>query len=100
VLAACLAAAWAFPVGAQTAPDERARLDDVPSVFSASKYDQPVALAPADVTVVTRAEILRYGWLTLAEVLRGVRSFFVTNDLNCSYAGVRGFTLKIDSAFR
>lgn len=92
MLAAWLAAAWAFPADAQTAPDERALLDDVPSVFSASKYDQPVALAPADVTVVTRAEILRYGWLTLADVLRGVRSFFVTNDLNYSYAGVRGFT--------
>ena len=63
----------------------------MPSVFTASKYDQPLNEAPADVTVVTRAEILRYGWLTLADVLRGVRSFLVTNDRNYAYAGVRGF---------
>jgi len=31
VLAACLAAAWTFPAGAQSAPDERALLDDVAS---------------------------------------------------------------------
>lgn len=72
-------------------PDERLLLDDVPSVFAASKYDQPLSEAPADVTVITRAEIQRYGWRTLADVLRGVRSFLVTNDHNYSYAGVRGF---------
>lgn len=73
------------------ARDERALLGEVPSVFAASKYDQPLSDAPADVTVVTRAEIQRYGWRTLADVLRGVRSFLVTNDHNYSYAGVRGF---------
>ncbi|MCC7041939.1 MAG: TonB-dependent receptor [Burkholderiales bacterium] len=72
-------------------PDERALLGDVPSVFAASKYDQPLADAPADVTVVTRAEIQRYGWRTLADVLRGVRGFLVTDDRNYSYAGMRGF---------
>lgn len=72
-------------------PDEGALLADLPSVFAASKYDQPLAEAPADVTIVTRAEILRYGWLTLADVLRGVRSFLVTSDRNYAYAGVRGF---------
>ena len=72
-------------------PDERALLTDVPSVFAASKYDQPLSEAPADVTVVTRADILRFGWLTLADVLKGVRSFLVTSDRNYSYAGVRGF---------
>jgi len=93
VLAACLAAggmARAADVPA-SAPDERLLLDDVPSVFAASKYDQPLSEAPADVTVITRAEIQRYGWRTLADVLRGVRSFLVTNDHNYSYAGVRGF---------
>ncbi len=72
-------------------PDERLLLGDVPSVFAASKYDQPLSEAPADVTVITRAEIQRYGWRTLADVLRGVRSFLVTDDHNYSYAGVRGF---------
>jgi outer membrane receptor for ferrienterochelin and colicins len=87
-----LFAAWCAwsPTGAQT-PDERALLGEVPSVFAASKYDQPLSEAPADVSIVTRAEIQRYGWLTLADVLRGVRGFLVTSDRNYSYAGVRGF---------
>ncbi len=87
-----LMAAW-FAVSAAGAqvPDERTLLGDVPSVFAASKYDQPLNEAPADVTIVTRAEILRYGWLTLADVLRGVRGFLVTSDRNYAYAGVRGF---------
>ncbi len=85
------AAWWAWSnAGAQT-PDERALLGEVPSVFAASKYDQPLSEAPADVSIVTRAEIQRYGWLTLADVLRGVRGFLVTSDRNYSYAGVRGF---------
>lgn len=74
------------------APDERTLLADVPSVFAASKYDQPLSQAPADVSIVTRAEIIRYGWLTLADVLRGVRGFLISTDRNYSYAGVRGFT--------
>jgi len=87
-----LLAAWcaAAVAGAQV-PDERALLGDVPSVFAASKYDQPLSEAPADVSIVTRAEIQRYGWLTLADVLRGVRGFLVTSDRNYSYVGVRGF---------
>jgi outer membrane receptor for ferrienterochelin and colicins len=91
--AACWLATAALAAGTQAspaAPDERTLLSDVPSVFTASKYDQPTSEAPADVSVVTRAEILRYGWLTIADVLRGVRSFLVTNDRNYSYAGVRG----------
>ncbi|MFO1325515.1 MAG: TonB-dependent receptor [Burkholderiales bacterium] len=88
-LAVAAAAIAQGPAG--TPPDERALLGDVPSVFTASRYDQPLSEAPADVTVVTRAQILRYGWQTLADVLRGVRSFLVTTDRNYSYAGVRGF---------
>ncbi len=83
--------ALALPALGAEPLDERALLGEVPSVFAASKYDQPLAEAPADVTVITRAEIQRYGWRTLADVLRGVRSFLVTNDHNYSYAGVRGF---------
>ena len=74
-----------------SAPDERMLLADVPGVFAASKYDQPLSDAPADVSIVTRAEIIRYGWLTLADVLRGVRGFLISTDRNYSYAGVRGF---------
>ena len=85
---ACLRAARR---AARGRADERTLLEGVPSVFAASKYDQPLTEAPADVSIVTRAEILRYGWRTLADVLRGVRGFLVTNDRNYAYAGVRGF---------
>ena len=60
-------------------------------VESAAKYDQSVHDAAASVTVVTGEDIERYGYRTIDDVLRTVRSFYVTNDRNYSYAGMRGF---------
>jgi iron complex outermembrane receptor protein len=59
-------------------------------VTSASKHREPVTRAPASVTVVTAQEIRDMGHRTLAEVLGGVRGFFVTEDRNYSYLAVRG----------
>jgi iron complex outermembrane receptor protein len=64
---------------------------DIPSVYGASKYEQRAAEAPSSVSIVTADEIQKYGYRTLADVLRGVRGFFVTYDRNYSYIGVRGF---------
>jgi outer membrane receptor for ferrienterochelin and colicins len=69
-------------------------------VFGASKRLQPVTEAPASVTIVTREEIARYGYRTLAEVLRGARGFFVTSDRNYSYLGARGFARPGDFGTR
>jgi len=64
---------------------------EIPSVYGASKYEQKMTEAPSSVSIVTAAEIKKYGYRTLADILRSIRGFFVTYDRNYSYVGVRGF---------
>ncbi|HUK55250.1 MAG TPA: TonB-dependent receptor [Nitrospiria bacterium] len=61
-------------------------------VVSAARYKQVVGEAPASVTIISAREIHQYGWRTLADVLRSVRGFYVSNDRNYSYLGDRGFS--------
>src|ERR1035437_7331573 len=60
-------------------------------IYSASKHLQPSGDAPSSVTVITADEIREHGYRSLADILRTVRSFFVTYDRNYSSLGVRGF---------
>jgi outer membrane receptor for ferrienterochelin and colicins len=64
---------------------------DSGQVFGASERLQPVTEAPASVSFITAREIARFGYRTLAEILRGVRGMYVTNDRSYSYMGTRGF---------
>jgi outer membrane receptor for ferrienterochelin and colicins len=64
---------------------------EVETVYGASRYEQKISEAPSSVTVVSAAEIRKFGYRTLADILRSVRGFYVTNDRNYSYIGVRGF---------
>jgi outer membrane receptor for ferrienterochelin and colicins len=60
-------------------------------VYSASRHLQPSGEAPSSVTIITANDIKEHGYRTLADILRAVRSFFVTYDRNYSGLGVRGF---------
>src|SRR6188508_2443237 len=64
---------------------------DAGQVFGASERLQPAIEAPASVSFITAQEIKRYGYRTLADVLRAVRGVYVTNDRNFSFVGIRGF---------
>jgi outer membrane receptor for ferrienterochelin and colicins len=69
---------------------------EIDSVYGASGFKQKVTEAPASVTIITSEEIQRYGYRTLADILRNVRGFYVSNDRNYSYLGVRGYGLPGD----
>ena len=59
-------------------------------VYSASKFNQKAADAPASITVITREDIKTYGYRTLADIMRSVRGMFVHYDRIYNYIGVRG----------
>ena len=95
-----LSALTPLPLAAQTAPPPPDVMDmsledlmkvDIDSVSTASGYKQTVDVAPASITIVTAEEIKRYGYQTLADILRNVPGFYVTNDRDYSYLGIRGF---------
>ena len=60
----------------------------VATVYGASKYEQKVTEAPSSISIVTADEIRKYGYRTLADILRSQRSFYVTYDRNYSYVGI------------
>src|SRR6266496_643700 len=64
---------------------------DLIKVYSASRHLQSMEDAPSSVSVITADEIEQHGYRTLADILRTVRGFFVTDDRNYSSVGVRGF---------
>lgn len=65
-------------------------------VVSASKFTQRASDAPASITVLTAQEFRDYGWRTVADALRSVRSMYITNDRGYAYIGVRGFGRPLD----
>ena len=88
--------AWSPAAWAQSSlPDlslEELLQMDAGQVFGASERLQPVTEAPASVSFITAQEIERYGYRTLADILRAVRGMYMTNDRNFSFVGTRGFS--------
>lgn len=73
--------------------DEQSLLfSELPSVFSASRHEQPVTRAPAAVDIVTAKQIKTYGWRTMGAILSSLPGFLSTYDRAYQHVGVRGFS--------
>lgn len=66
-------------------------LMEVEVVFAASRHEESPREAPFPVFIVSKDEIHQHGCRSLADVLERVPGFFVTDDRNYKYVGVRGF---------
>ena len=91
--------AWCDEQSLQAAQDDLSDLSleqlmqvKVEKVVTASRFSQRVTEAPASMSVITSDDIRKYGYRTLADVLRSVPGLYVSNDRNYSYLGVRGFS--------
>ena len=85
-----------FPQTSVPLAEESILLQEIPSVYGASKYEQKVTQAPSSVTIITSDDIKKYGYRTLADLLQSVNGFSVSSDRNYSYVGVRGFGRPAD----
>jgi iron complex outermembrane receptor protein len=63
----------------------------VDTVYGASKHEQKVDEAPSSVTIITRDEIQKAGYRTLAEILNSVAGLYTRYDRDYTELGIRGF---------
>jgi iron complex outermembrane receptor protein len=64
-------------------------------VVGASKYEQKQSEVAAAVSIITRDEILAFGWRTLADALGSPPGISTTCARQYSYLGTRGFGLRV-----
>jgi outer membrane receptor for ferrienterochelin and colicins len=79
-----------------SALNETALFQELPVVEAASLHAQTLEEAPANVTVISAADIRKFGYRTLGEALASVRGFDITYDRIYHYVGVHGFSLPGD----
>jgi len=65
-------------------------------VIQTPKFAINAEFTPSSVSVLSRAEIRAFGWHTLADALRSLNGYNVTNDHSYSYVGVRGVSAPGD----
>jgi iron complex outermembrane receptor protein len=94
--AAAMVAAWLLAAVPHARADDADLLQpelmlfDEASVSAALKYARPARETPSAVTIITKEEIRRFGYRTLADALRSVRGFFSSYDRNYAFVGIRG----------
>jgi len=59
-------------------------------VYSASKSMESIEDIPGSVTIITRDEIEKYGYLTLDEILKNVPGMFLLDNTESLFIGIRG----------
>lgn len=75
-----------------TISNDLEQLMKIEIVVAGSKRAQDSRDVASSVSVVTAADIKEHGYRTLADVLRTLPGFYVSNDRSYSYVGVRGFS--------
>ncbi|MCS6899826.1 MAG: TonB-dependent receptor [Myxococcales bacterium] len=67
-------------------------LRQVEEVSAVSRTAEAVEDAPSSVSVLSRRDLRAFAYPTIAEALRGVRGFYVSDSRSYSTIGVRGFS--------
>lgn len=65
-------------------------------VISTPKFALNAEFTPSSVSILTRKDIRTYGWRSMADVLRTLNGYTVTNDHTYSYVGARGVSAPGD----
>lgn len=80
--------------------EEQALLENIPSVYSASRFEQPVTQAPSSVSIVTDDDIKKYGYRTLTDILSSLKGMYSSYDRIYNRIGIRGFNHPGDYNYR
>jgi outer membrane receptor for ferrienterochelin and colicins len=102
LLLLAISVAITMPAWAAAPADSAAKLADmslqqlmqlpVELVAGASRYEQKVTRAPASVTIVTADDIRKFGYRTVADILRSTPGFYITDNRYYTTVGIRGFS--------